>query len=103
MQQFTCAIRRAPHTFFMLSAFEGNHPNPFNGTTEIRFALPEASAVRLVIYNMLGQEVARLVDREIAAGYHTVTWEASDMPPGLYVSRFTAGDFTESARMVVAR
>ncbi len=84
-------------------ALEAAYPNPFNPTTEIRFALPESVPVSLVIYDALGREVTRLVDGTLAAGYHRVQWEASSMPSGLYLYRLTAGTYTETRRMILMK
>ncbi len=62
-----------------------NYPNPFNPSTTIRFGLPEAGAVRIHVYDLLGRRVATLVDRTIAAGWHQVTWNASAYANGTYV------------------
>ncbi|MBU0984106.1 MAG: T9SS type A sorting domain-containing protein [candidate division Zixibacteria bacterium] len=80
-----------------------NYPNPFNPTTEIAFALPEASAVCLKVFNVLGQEVATLVDNELSAGQHAVEWDASDAASGVYFYRIEAGEFTESKKMLLLR
>ncbi|MDX1547856.1 MAG: DUF5011 domain-containing protein, partial [Rhodothermales bacterium] len=66
---------------------EGNYPNPFNPHTTIRFGLPEAAAVTLVVYDVMGREVERLVGGVRGAGMHTVTFEARGLPSGLYVYR----------------
>lgn len=84
-------------------ALEAAYPNPFNPSTEIRFALPERAPVSLVVYDALGREVARLVDGTLAAGYHRVQWEASSMPSGLYLYRLTAGTYTETRRMILMK
>ena len=67
-----------------------NHPNPFNPSTQIRFDLPEASNVTLIIYDILGRQVAELAGGEYEAGYHSVTWNASSFASGVYLARFTA-------------
>ena len=67
-----------------------NFPNPFNPVTHIGYVLPADSYVRLSIYNLIGQEVAALVDGEQEAGYHQVTWNASSFSSGPYISRLTA-------------
>jgi hypothetical protein len=56
----------------------GNHPNPFNPSTEIRFTLPEAGKVRVAVYDMKGQLVQELVDGRQSAGEHRVAWEGRD-------------------------
>jgi len=80
-------IKRTKPTSF---ALHPNHPNPFNPTTTIRFDLPEGSNVSLVIYDILGRQVAELVKGQYEAGYHSVTWNASSFAGGVYLVRFVA-------------
>ena len=67
-----------------------NHPNPFNPSTTIKYELPDESKVKLVIYNILGEEVAILNDKIQTAGYHHVKWDASNLTSGIYIYRLTA-------------
>jgi serine protease len=80
-----------------------NHPNPFNPSTAITFALPEASVVRLSVFNMLGQEVARLVDDHRQAGMHEVRFDASSLPSGTYLYTIIAGEFRATRTMVLVK
>ncbi|MFC1564847.1 caspase family protein [candidate division KSB1 bacterium] len=80
-----------------------NYPNPFNPVTEIQFALPRASQVTLIVYNLTGQEVARLVDEAKPAGYHTVKWDASRVASGTYIYKIVAGGFTDVKKMIVIK
>ena len=64
-----------------------NHPNPFNPSTTIRFTLPEPQYARLIVYDMLGREIRRLVDGALEAGNHDVIFEAGDLPSGSYLYR----------------
>ena len=80
-----------------------NYPNPFNPTTEIRFALPERTHVTLRIHDALGREVATLVDEDRSAGEHTVRWDAAGMPAGVYFCTLTAGIFRQVRPMVLLR
>ncbi|MBI5472407.1 MAG: T9SS type A sorting domain-containing protein [Ignavibacteriae bacterium] len=73
-------------------ALHPNYPNPFNPSTQINFDLPEASHVTLAVYDVLGRKVAELVNGQVAEGYHTATWNASDVASGVYFARFTATD-----------
>lgn len=82
---------------------EQNYPNPFNPETTISYALPYAAHVRLVILNTLGQEVARLIDGEQAAGHHRVTWKATEQASGIYFYRIKAGEFEEMKKMSLVR
>ena len=88
-------------------ALEPNYPNPFNPTTEIRFALPEAADVRLIVYDALGREVARLVDGPVGAGYQHATFEAGSLPSGVYLYRLeakgAAETFSKTGRMVLVK
>jgi hypothetical protein len=69
----------------------GNYPNPFNPTTVIRYAMPEAGQVSLKIYNVLSQEVANLVESNQSAGVHQINFNASHLPTGIYIARLQAG------------
>jgi hypothetical protein len=71
-------------------ALLGNYPNPFNPSTTIRFALPEASQVRLAVYDMLGRELEVLVNGDLAAGTHSVSFEAGSLVTGIYLYRLAA-------------
>lgn len=72
------------HTLPEQPFLDPNYPNPFNPATQIRFGVPEAGAVRLVVSDLLGREVAVLLEGPIPAGTHTATFEAAHLPSGLY-------------------
>jgi hypothetical protein len=78
-------------------------PNPFNPVTRIRFYLPEDSHTRLLIYNVKGELVAKLVDGLVTAGEHTVTWKATGAPSGLYFYRMESGEFRETRKMILLK
>ncbi len=67
-----------------------NYPNPFNPSTEIAFSLPEKAQVQLSIYNVNGQEVAKLVDKELAAGEYQTNWNGAEVSSGVYFYRISA-------------
>jgi len=80
-----------------------NFPNPFNPTTHITFVLPLTSHVSLKIFNLLGREVATMVNEEKKPGSYEVTWNAAGFPSGIYFYRLTAGSFTETKKLVLVR
>jgi hypothetical protein len=84
-------------------ALETSVPNPVRTQATIRYALPEASDVTLTVYDVMGREVAQLVQSAKAAGFHEVQFDASPLPSGTYLYRLRAGVFTETRRMVVVR
>jgi type IX secretion system substrate protein len=72
-------------------ALHQNYPNPFNPTTNVQFDLPRAATVTLIVYNILGQEIAKLVNHEwMEAGYKTLMFDASMIPSGVYLYRISA-------------
>lgn len=87
-------------TEFML---EQNFPNPFNPSTTVRFALPQASDVHLTVFNALGQTVAVLVNQPMNAGNHTVQFDASKLSSGMYFYRINAGNYTKTMKMMLVK
>jgi len=80
-----------------------NAPNPFNPTTKIRFDLPTSSLVQLTVYNVLGQEVARLVERRMPPGRHEVEWDAVGYRSGLYFYALKADSYRAQHKMILLR
>ena len=80
-----------------------NYPNPFNPTTGIRFQVPAVSNVELKIFDIVGREVAILVDEEKQPGNYQSTWDASDHASGVYFYRMKAGSFTATKKLVILK
>jgi hypothetical protein len=80
-----------------------NYPNPFNPSTNINFTLASASKVKLTVYNILGQQVAQLVNGRLTAGLHTVRFDASKLASGMYLYRLEAGTFTKNMKMMLIK
>ncbi len=94
-----------PGAFLLLQ----NYPNPFNAATKIKFALPQRSFTKLVIYDSLGSEVQTLINKELEAGYHEINFDAShfeqsrEMPSGVYYYRIQSGDFIQTKKMILLK
>jgi hypothetical protein len=80
-----------------------NYPNPFNPTTTIKYQIPNASHVTIKIYDVLGREVATLVDGREEAGYKSVTWDARDVPSGIYFYRLIAGNYIQTRKLILVK
>jgi len=89
-------------------ALQQNYPNPFNPSTEISFDLLAAGKVQLSIFNVLGQNVRSLVDQDMEAGSHVITWDGhadngTSVASGVYFYRLTAGNFSRTMKMMMLK
>ncbi|MFA7419665.1 MAG: T9SS type A sorting domain-containing protein [Melioribacteraceae bacterium] len=84
-------------------ALSNNYPNPFNPTTTIKYDLPKESQVTLKIYDILGREVATLVNSKQNAGFYQIRFDASKYASGVYVYRIIAGDFVQTKKMMLMK
>jgi hypothetical protein len=80
-----------------------NYPNPFNPSTTISYQLPEKNHVSLNVYDILGNLVSTLVDREMEAGYYNVNWNASQLASGIYIYRIISGSFVSTKKMILMK
>jgi len=80
-----------------------NYPNPFNPTTTIGFTLPKGGQTTITIFDVLGREVRRLIDRELQEGYHAVSVDAGSLPSGVYFYRIQSGSFVQTKKMVLTK
>jgi hypothetical protein len=81
-----------------------NYPNPFNPTTSIRYEINSTQLVTLTVYNVLGKEVATLVNREQHPGIYSVTFDASGLSSGVYFYVLKAGsEFTQTRKMILIK
>lgn len=88
-----------PSDFFI----EQNYPNPFNPTTKISYHLPTTGNIKLMVYNLLGQEVATLVDEQKSPGTHTVDFDGSGMSSGIYFYKFFFNGSSLSRKMILMK
>jgi hypothetical protein len=87
----------------IISALAQNYPNPFNPTTAINYQLSTVSAVKIYVYDMLGREVARLVNEIKPAGFYQVQWNTGGVPSGVYFYQMQAGSFVQTKKMVLQK
>ena len=80
-----------------------NYPNPFNPTTKIKFELPKSSFVKLVVYDILGREVIKLVNEKLTAGSYETEWGAQEFASGVYFYKLVANDFSETKKMLLIK
>jgi len=80
-----------------------NYPNPFNPVTSIKYSVPKQSLVKLVIYDIIGREVATLVNEVKNPGNYAVNFDASMYASGVYFYRMESGDFTDVKKMVLIK
>jgi len=84
-------------------ALEQNYPNPFNPSTLIKYSIPKNSFVKLSVYNLIGEEVNVVVNEEVDAGFYEVTFNAINLPSGIYFYRLQAGNIIQMKKMVLLK
>ena len=80
-----------------------NYPNPFNPSTKISYSVPAISFITLKVYDVLGSEVATLVNEEKSLGRYEVNFDATGLTSGIYFYKLTAGNFSETKKMILMR
>ena len=79
------------------------YPNPFNPITNIKYGIPEYSNVQIIIFDLTGKQVALLINEFQSPGYHSVNWDADNLPSGVYFIRMDSGDFTQTQKVVLVK
>jgi len=80
-----------------------NYPNPFNPSTKINYDVPFDSRVELVVFDMTGKEIAKVVNELKTAGYYTVTFNSANLPSGVYFYKLIAGNHVETKKMTLVK
>ncbi|MBW7888533.1 MAG: VCBS repeat-containing protein, partial [Bacteroidetes bacterium] len=99
----TLGVQKKDDVIPTVFSLDQNFPNPFNPTTTIQYAIPTESFVTLKVYNMLGQEVATVVNENLKAGKYSATFNASRLASGVYVYRIEAGSFVSVKKMMLLK
>ncbi len=80
-----------------------NFPNPFNPSTNIKYQIPEASLVKVVVYDLLGRKVAMLINQYQSAGFYNISFDASKLTSGIYIYKISAGNFSDTRKMLLVK
>ena len=99
VQRVSALIGAAPNGFELRLAY----PNPFNPSTTISFSIGSRSDVLMRIYNLLGQEITTLVNQNLTPGSYTVSWNAGNIPSGVYLCRIQAGAFEQTQKLILSK
>jgi photosystem II stability/assembly factor-like uncharacterized protein len=84
-------------------SLEQNYPNPFNPSTQIKYSIKQEELVQLKVYNILGKEIAKLVNENKEAGNYSVEFDASQLPSGVYIYQLTTPGFTQARKMILTK
>ncbi|TFH57931.1 MAG: T9SS type A sorting domain-containing protein [Candidatus Zixiibacteriota bacterium] len=104
----TSRSSRDPGLLPLTYQLQQNYPTPFNPSTSIHFSIPRHGRVRIDVFNLLGQSVTTLIDKEIDAGVHSVSWDGrnaagTEAANGIYFYRLEAGEFTATRKMMMIK
>jgi hypothetical protein len=97
------AVEETDNTLPQKYALSQNFPNPFNPSTEIRFSIVKGEHTSFRIYNLIGEEVARLVNEVLPAGNYSVEWNAGNVPSGIYIYTITTDSFNDTKKMILLK
>jgi hypothetical protein len=80
-----------------------NYPNPFNPSTNIKFNIPTSGYVNLSVYNLVGEKIGELVNEILPAGKHNFSFDASNLPSGIYIAKLSSDNYNESIKMTLLK
>jgi hypothetical protein len=101
--QPTTAVQEDDHHAVSSFRLSQNYPNPFNAVTTFSFTNHQSSIINLSVYDLLGREVATLVDEKLGPGTYTRRWDARELASGVDLYRLKAGDFQDTKRLILLR
>ena len=103
IDDFITGLYYEPDKINLAYSLEQNYPNPFNPTTTIHFSLPQSAHVILKVFDVLGREVATLVDSELNAGEHSVQFNAERLSSGVYFYQLISGKYIQTKKMLISK
>ncbi len=102
-RELASSVEQIPSSVPKEFRLQQNYPNPFNPTTTIEFALPKQSNVTLKLFDILGREVATLVDDELESGVHKINFDGKDLASGIYFYRIHAEGFLKTKKLMLLK
>jgi hypothetical protein len=100
---YITSVEQLPEALPAVFTLDQNYPNPFNPSTRIRFTLAQGGVVTLKVYDVLGREVATLVNQSLQPGSFETTFDGAGLSSGVYVYRLTANGVTATNRMMLTK
>ncbi len=101
--EIATAVQKIPNSLPVQFNLSQNYPNPFNPSTEIKYNIPKSGMVTLKVFNMLGQEVATLVNEQQSAGSYRINFNASKLASGVYLYKLQSGNFSVTKKMMLLK
>src|SRR5690554_2193532 len=101
--EYVSKTRKVKFPFTTEYRLQQNYPNPFNPVTNILYQLPTSGLVQLKVYNLLGSEVAVLVNEVKSEGSYEVSFDASSLPSGVYIYSLRVNDFVQNSKMTLLK
>ena len=92
-------INRIPSEYFL----SNNFPNPFNPSTTIRYSIPQSTNVTIKVFDILGNEIETLVNKEKPTGTYELTWYAENLPSGIYFYQLKSDNYLETKKMILLK
>ncbi len=84
-------------------SLQQNYPNPFNSTTNIKFQIPKSGKVKLKIFDLTGKEIKLLINENLSSGVYEISYDAGELPSGIYFYKLECDDFTQTKKMIVVK
>jgi len=103
LSEIITGISKGPITVPNYFSLEQNYPNPFNPSTKIRYSIAQPGLVTLKIYDVLGNEIERLVSEEKPVETYEINWNAANLPSGVYFYQLKAGEYTSAKKMILLK
>jgi hypothetical protein len=96
-------IQNPDNSLSITSVLHQNFPNPFNPVTNITFDLAKTSPVKVIVYDLQGREIAKLLDASLNSGFYRISWNATNLPSGVYFYRMVTDNYIETKKLILKK